>query len=319
MVMFNIKIKIMKQFLFLVALILMSSCNFATAKSEGTTDAAKSEETADATKIEEVTDAQMPSLKQLCTLFTNLEKRNFSAVTDYGFVLSKEKTKKVLDDLSEYGEEGFEEVTYHKNSYSLKYNVTKEMKMEYIYMESRNEDGYLTISCDNETWDSYYQEAKKISNKDFGKGVFGYDYYYISLEEKGKIIMGYESSVGWPEYLSLSDLIDIYNKKDKTYAAEIFKENGYKAVDGNWVKKTAFNLNISYDGKIIRIEANSEDGSNPFAGVWMEELSKQGYKGVDSSVGMVNRTDYTKRGLPMISIGCAMETYVLCVGEQADM
>ena len=117
----------------------------------------------------------------------------------------------------------------------------------------------------------------------------------------------------------LNDLMNIQELGDVTHANNIFKLKGYTLKGDSWVKGK---MTINFDGKVLRIEAISDDGGNPFPIGWgseFEKLMKQGYQSEDSGVGMVSRTDYIKQGKPIISIGSTMDHFVLSIGQQADM
>lgn len=118
---------------------------------------------------------------------------------------------------------------------------------------------------------------------------------------------------------ALSDLIYIQEMGDVSYANNMLKLKGYSLKGDNWVKG---NMTISFNGKVLRVEATSDDEEDPFPKGWdkeFKELEEQGYESIDSSVGMVSRTDYNKQGQPIISIGSAMGHYVLSIGEQAGL
>ena len=116
--------------------------------------------------------------------------------------------------------------------------------------------------------------------------------------------------------LSLTDLINIYQKKDITYAKELLGYKGYKEKGKRTWTKGKFTLTIDASG-VISVEATSADGFDPFPDAW--DPAAFGYKSSDSGIGMVSRTDYHKSGSPVISKGGAMESWVFCVGRQADM
>ena len=116
----------------------------------------------------------------------------------------------------------------------------------------------------------------------------------------------------------VADLMTLQESGDVSSANKLFTSNGYTSNGDGWVKG---DMKISFDGKILRVEAKSADGSDPFPSDWgleLKELVNQGYKSEDTSVGMVSRTDYSKKGKALVSIGSAMETYVLSIGEQAE-
>lgn len=114
----------------------------------------------------------------------------------------------------------------------------------------------------------------------------------------------------------LADLIYIQERGDLSYANNMFRFKGYTKKENGWVKGK---YTIIFDGKVLSVEARSEDGNDPFPQDWgkdLGELERQGYKTEDSSVGMVFRTDYYKQGQPVISSGCCMDRYVVSIGKQ---
>lgn len=118
--------------------------------------------------------------------------------------------------------------------------------------------------------------------------------------------------------LTFSDLLSIYNKRqNRVFANQLLTSKGYKAKDGGWAQG---NVTITIDRNALIVNTTSDDGDIPAVfQKWTNELSSMGYKAEDSSEGMVQRKDYKKNGMPIVSCGIAFTSSTFSIGEQASM
>lgn len=133
---------------------------------------------------------KIPTAKELGKIFTSMEKKQWSAITKYGFSLIEKKSK---TEKSEYEDGG--KYVVNKRVYQLLLN-DKKMKITYVYSNTYG-DPSMTIECDIDTWNSLKQETVKTMKHFVENSYFINEYAYISFDTKGIVKITTESSLSW--------------------------------------------------------------------------------------------------------------------------
>lgn len=257
-----------------------------------------------------------PSIHRICSLFEEMCEGKKTALTDLGFKFVDKQSQLMQSD---YEDDGNYLVT--KEIYRLHYSHnTKTLTLNYISAKDYG-DPSMTIECDTQTMNELLDEANNSFKSDGNKSFIVGESNYLHFDDNGVISIGGECSISWPstsEALSFSDLLRLYNnRQDKSYINDILSQYGFTLNEDHWHKD---GVKIYVDAQEVRIEVYDESGNYPeLLTKWEAEVEKAGYKSEDSSVGMLNRTDYQKNGEPMVSCGFVDMHFAFCVGNQASV